>query len=222
MIYLFEDRIGRMNQYLKENINSNDFKIALVDCEKKDLFNYLNTNFYDANAILFHSSYTFKDDNITNEDVKKYFSDKKIPFIYFSGGLNNNIFIENGIVNGNVNSGDMYNNLLIFIEEFKTKSKINVPLLVHGEKYLLNSLLELQSIVSLYLFNKQCDFLLASNDYNEIIDLVEARIKEDELKNDKSKLLDFLNKQLTKLDKQLTKVDKQTLLLQIQKMINKY
>jgi hypothetical protein len=217
MIYLFEDRKGRMEQYQKEHLDSGVIKIALIDCQKNDLTNYVIDNFSDSSAIIFHSSYSFNDKNITNEDVKKYFRDKKIPFIYFSGGLNNNLVIENGITNGNVNSGDMYKNLMNFLEVYKSQQRINVALLVYGEKYLLNSLLELQTIISLSLFDKANNLLLSIADFNEIIDLVDARLKEEELKEDKTKLLEWLNSEKGK-----QKLDKQTLLSQIQKLNYKY
>ncbi len=217
MIYLFEDRKGRKEQYFKDKIDSDICKMAIIDCKKDNLSDYLSDNFSDSKAIIFHSSYSLSDKDITNEDVKKYFIGKKIPFIYFSGGLNNNLVIENGATNGNVNSGDMYNNLVYFLKVYKEYRKINVPLLVYGEKYLLNSLLELQAVISLSLFAKPNDQPLTNSDYDEIIDLVDARIKEEELKEDKSKLLEWLGKAKQKLS-----LDKQTLLSQIQKLNDKY
>lgn len=217
MIYLFEDRIGRMQQFLKNNLDSEFIKIALIDCQKENLINHLSSEFSDSSAIIFHSSYSFNDNSITNEDVKKYFCDNKIPFIYFSGGLNNNLVIENGITNGNVNSGDMYNNLTYFIDDYKIQKKINISLLIYGKKYLLNSLLELQAIISLYLFDKSNEHVLTSEDFNEIIDLIEVRLKENELQDDKFKLLEWLNSKNIR-----EKLDKQTILSQIQKLNNKY
>ena len=217
MIYLFEDRIGRMQQYLKNNLDSEVAKIALLDCQKDNLTNYLINEFSDSKAIIFHSSYSFNDKSITNEDVKSFFCDNKVPFIYFSGGLNNNLVIDNGITNGNVNSEDMYKNLTHFLEDYKVFKKVNVSLLIYGEKYLLNSLLELQAIISLYLFDKSNKHVLTTEDFNEIIDLVEVRLKENELKEDKFILLQWLDNKKMK-----QKLDKQTLLSQIQKLNDKY
>jgi hypothetical protein len=59
--------------------------------------------------------------------------------------------------------------------------------------------------------------LLSIADFNEIIDLVDARLKEEELKEDKTKLLEWLNSEKGK-----QKLDKQTLLSQIQKLNYKY
>jgi len=217
MIYLFEDRKGRMEQYLSEHLDSNIIKVAIIDCAKIDLMNFLSSNFSDSSAVIFHSSYSFNDKDITNEDVKKYFSDKKIPFVYFSGGLNNNLVLENGVTNGNVNSGDMYINLTSFLKEYKDTKSIIVALLVYGEKYLLNSLLELQAVCALYLFDKKHNYILNTEDFYELIDLVDARLKEEELKEDKHKLIELLNMNLEE-----RKLEKQALLSNIQKLTEKY
>lgn len=217
MIYLFEDRKGRMEQYLNHNLDSTIINVALLDCKKEKLVEYLSDNFSDAKAIIFHSSYSFNDMSISNEDVKKYFIEKKVPFVYFSGGLNNNLVNENGITNGNVNSGDMYKNLPYFLKVYELQNRINIPLIVYGEKYLLNSLLEVQTIINIYLFEKVNNYILEVFDFNEITDLVDARFKEDELKEDKLKLLDWFNNESKKKT-----LDKQTLLSQIQKLNDKY
>ncbi|KQT23749.1 hypothetical protein ASG22_06840 [Chryseobacterium sp. Leaf405] len=217
MIYLFEDRKDRMESYLKGNLDSDFVKQVIIDCRKSELEEYLSSNFSDASAIIFHQSYSFIDIDITHEDVKNYFIEKKIPFIYFSGGLNNSLVIENAIVNGNINSGDMYKNIYTFLEYYKENKEVNVPLLVNGTAYLLNSLLELQNIITLYLFDKRNDEDLSTNDLYEIIEFVEARLKERELNDDKTRLLEWLK---DKASKDLP-VKKQRLLLSIQRMNDK-
>ena len=217
MIYLFEDRNDRMKSYLKYKLDSDFIKHVIIDCQKSELVEYLSSNFSDAGAVIFHLSYNFGDDKITHEDVKKYFIDQKIPFIYFSGGLNNSLVVEKNVINGNVNSGDMYKNVFNFLEEYKQTKKINVPLLVNGKGYLLNSLLELQNVITLYLFDKKNNDDLTDNELFEIIDLVYARIKERELSEDKEKLLKWLSE---KASKNVT-VKKQRLLLVIQRMTDK-
>lgn len=217
MIYLFEDRTGRMEKYQKGSLDTTVLSIGIIDCKREELLEYLQSNFSNAEAVIFHSSYSFADKSITNEEVKRYFWEKRIPFVYFSGGSNNNLVIERGITNGNVNSGDMYNNLTYFSEHFKENGEINVPLLIYGEKYLVNSLLELLTVITLSLFAKPNNQTFTSIDFDEIIDLVDARIKEEELKEDKSKLLEWLRKEKQKLS-----LDKQTLLSQIQKLTDKY
>lgn len=217
MIYLFEDRRGRMEQYIEQQLNTEVVKIALIECARIDLDSYLDQQFSDAEVVLFHSSYLFIDQSITNEDVKRHFKNKKIPFVYFSGGLKNNITIENNVTNADSNSGDMYNNLNNFIAEYVSKRKINIPLLVYGEKYLLNSLLELQTVISLYLFDRSKNYIINTEDFYEIIDLIDARIKEEEFQGDKLKLLNWLQDKIG-----AQKLDKETLLSQIQKLNDKY
>lgn len=218
MIYLFEDRKGRMENYLKDNLDPNLIKQVIIDCQKSELVEYLSSNFSDASAIIFHLSYSFIDDSITYEDVKGHFMKKKIPFVYFSGGLDNNLVIENGIINGNVNSGDMYKNIMTFLEYYQASGEVNIPMLVNGKHYLLNSLLELQSIITSYLFDKRNDEDLTYNDLCEIIELIEARLKERELIEDKAKLLKWLNEETTK---EIVTMKKHTLLSQIKKMNDK-
>jgi hypothetical protein len=217
MIYLFEDRKGRMETYFKDILDVNIIKTGYLECKKAELETYLKDNFADAVAILFHSSYIFIDKQITNEDVKNYFKRNKVPFVYFSGNLSNNLIIENGLLNANVNSGDMYNNLNIFLAEYERNKTINIPKLVYGEKYLINSLMELQTITNIFLFDKTSNQFLTPNELSEIIDLTEARLKEVEFIEDKTKLLEWLKRGIKQAS-----IDKQTLTNQIQRLIDKY
>lgn len=217
MIYLFEDRKGRMEAYFKDSLDINTIKIGRLDCKKAELETYLEDHFADAAAVLFHSSYLFIDHQITNEDVKNYFKRKKISFVYFSGNMSNNLILENGLLNANVNSGDMYNNLSIFLEEYARNKTINIPKLVYGEKYLINSLMELQTVINMFLFDKTSSHFLSEVELFEIMDLTEARLKEVEFNEDKTKLLDWLKKDIKK-----GKINKQTLTNQIQRLIDKY
>jgi hypothetical protein len=217
MIYLFEDRKKRMDLYLKDKLDSNVISLSSIDCLKVDLENYLKNNFSNADAIIFHSSYIFSDVNITIEDVKKYFSNLRIPFVYFSGGLSNNLVIENGITNGNIDSENMYKNIQPFLKEYNLSKKPNIALLVYGVNYLLNSILELQATTNLFLFNKKNEDVLTTYDINELVDLIDARIKEEELKNDKKVLIDWLSN-----EKGIKKIKKKLLIDQIQKFSNKY
>jgi len=218
MIYLFEDRKGRMESYFRDNLDSDLIKQVTIDCEKSKLIEYLKSNFSSATAVIFHLSYSFSDKSISNEDVRGFFVKQKTPFVYFSGGLNSSLVIENDLVNGNVNSGDMYNNISAFLEDFQSRDVVNIPLLVNGQGYLLNSLLELQSIITLYLFDKRNDDYLTKENLDEIIDLVDARFKEEELTTAREKLVRWLN---NKNSKETVTVKKQVLLSQIQRMNDK-
>lgn len=218
MIYLFEDRKDRMKSYLKDKLDSDIIQQVIIDCQKSNLEEYLSAKFSDADAVIFHLSYSFVDNKITHEDVKNFFLEKTIPFVYFSGGLNNSLFIENDIINGNINSGDMYKNIFNFLEYYKEREEVNIPLLINGKGYLLNSLLELQNVIALYLFDKTNEENLTAEDLYEIIDLVDARLKEKELGEDKEKLLKWLENEVSK---EVVKVKKQTLLPLLQRLNNK-
>ncbi|KAA6340521.1 hypothetical protein EZS27_011617 [termite gut metagenome] len=222
MIYLFEDRKGRMNQFYNKSIDSNNLKEAIFDCTKDELERYVSENFPDAKAILFHRSYTFPKHNITNEDVKSFFVEKKIPFVFFSGGLSNNLYEENGIVLGDVNSGDMYKNLDLFLDELKLKRRINIPLLVYGKEYLINSLLAFQHRVMLYFVDKNNTDILAKSSIEEIIEITKEELKGDDFTIDKEKnkekILDWLKKSINNSNS----ISIGTLYIQIQKMINNY
>lgn len=217
MIYLFEDRKGRMLQYISEGINYPFLKEAIFDCSDEDIDQYIDDNFKDATCILFHKSYNFPNRRITSDLVKENFLRKKIPFVYFSGGLKNNLLIDKQVYTGNVDSGDMYNNLSLFLEQNNKNKSINIPLLIYGKRYLLNSLLELQNRIIKYLFDKLDNQTLDNDDLDEIEDIIYTRINEPELAVDKSKLMQWIK---NKIGKEEIKVE--ILKSQIEKLIEKY
>lgn len=218
MIYLFEDRKGRMDSFYKASHDSDLIREISIECKKSELIDYLSCNCSDAVVVIFHLSYHFNDVSITNEDVKSFFIEKKIPFVYFSGGLDNSLVRENNIITGNVNSGDLYSNLSTFLNNYASTGQINISLLVNGKEYLLNSLLELQNIITMYLFNKRNDEILTREDIYDITDLVEARLSESELSEDRDKLLKWLKDES---NKESFTLKKQTLLRTIQRMNDK-
>lgn len=192
MIYLFEDRKGRMLQFLKHPIDNKYIKEGILDCEKKNAIPYLNGHYSDAKCILFHKSYTFSQTSLSADFIKQLFLKMGVPVIYFSGDLSNSLFVEQGLLIGNVNSGDMYNNLYLFVQDYKHLGKPNIPLLVYGKKYLLNSLLELQHIICMMLFDKENDCLLNKLDIDGITSAIRSRINEPELMEDKKSLIMWL------------------------------
>jgi hypothetical protein len=217
MIFLFEDRKGRMQQYFKNELNSSYIKEAILECGPNNIEDYINEHFKDAKCILFHKSYSFPNTSMTGEIVKQAFIIKGVPFVYFSGGLNNNLLFEKNTQTGTVNSGDMYNNLIVFIEEFKTKDKVNVPLLIYGKKYLLNSLLGLQHKLNQYLFSLSSNKILDIGEIFKIRQIIESRINENELSGDKTKLIEWIEKHKDKQD-----LTVQIIKSQIQKLIDRY
>lgn len=217
MIYLFEDRKGRMLQYITEGINNPFLKEAIFDSSDEDIDQYIDDSFRDATCVLFHKSYNFPNKAITSDLVKESFLRKKIPFVYFSGGLKNNLLIDNQVYTGNVDSGDMYSNLSIFLEESNRKQTINIPLLIYGKRYLLNSLLELQNRIVKYFFDRSDNQLLDNDDLETIGDIIYTRINEQELAVDKSKLIQWIK---SNLDKEQITVH--ILKSQLEKLIEKY
>jgi hypothetical protein len=217
MIYLFEDRKGRMQQYFNKALDTRLVEEKIFDCSAESIESYMIENFKDAECIIFHKSYSFPQDGITNNDVKQAFVNRKVPFVFFSGELKNNLLLENGIYTGTVNSGVMYNNLDRFIETYKKERKINIPLLVFGENYLLNSLLNLQYKINNMLFMKSKEDTLDEELLEEIKDEVILSINEADLAKDKDKIVKWLECNMDK--KRIS-----TLLLksQIQMLIDKY
>lgn len=180
MIYLFEDRKDRMHQYLKEVVASVNLKEALFDCPlTMDIEEYVVTAFGDAKAILFHSSYKLASKSLTKEDVKASFLKKSIPFVFFSGGLENNFNEINGVPQAWVNHGDMYKNLSKFVEKFDNTGEVIIPILLYGSDYLLNDMLRFQKLTARYFSSQNPDYILSDED----IDILSNKIIEETLKN---------------------------------------
>lgn len=217
MIYLFEDRKGRMEQFIKGGIDQRFLKEVVFDCTDENIDAFIEINFKDAVCILFHKSYNFPNRKITSDLVKQIFINKQIPFVYFSGGLNNNVLLDNNIYTGNVDSGDMYNNLDEFLTNYKGQKTPNIPLLVYGKGYLLNSLLELQYKITKKLFTYKDDYILNSDDLDEILDIISPRIMEPELKQDKQKFEDWIENNMYK-----NKISTIIIKSQLEKLIEKY
>ena len=135
----------------------------------------------------------------------------------FSGGLQNNLLDENNIKTGTVDSGDMYNNLHLFINEYRSKQLINIPLLVFGRNYLLNSLLDLQNKINMMLFSYKHEDVLNENILDEIHDEVDSRINEVEFRDDKSKFLSWLDDNMN-----TSSITVKLIKSQIQKLVDKY
>lgn len=217
MIYLFEDRKGRMEQYKKGEIDCSILKEAIFDCTNENIEAYIENNFKNADCILFHRSYNFPDRKITSDLVKHIFINKQIPFVYFSGGLYNNVLLENHTYIGNVDSGDMYNNLELFLTNYSELNSPNIPLLVYGQGYLLNSLLELQNKICKKLFMYKDEQILNSDDLEEILDIISPRIIEPELKKDKQKFEDWIENNIDE-----NKITTRIIKSQLEKLIEKY
>lgn len=218
MIYIFEDRKGRMNQYYNSKFDTEILKEGIFDCFKDEMNLYINNNFQHADAVLFHKSYTFSNTGISSDDVKNLFFEKKIPFVYFSGGLKNSIILLDGINNGNVNSGDMYNNLSQFLDDYKQTGNVNIPLLIFGNKYLINSLLHMQFIVNSYFIDREMSSILTETDCDFLIDeALDVTLLENEFIKLKNTLAEWIE-----CERNEKQADIKTLMNKIQELIDKY
>ena len=193
MIYLFEDRLDRMNQLFKGKLSEEVKIISSFDCiDSVNFTQYLNDNFENAECVLFHYSFNFLNKDIKVEQVKDFFIEKQIPFAFFSGGMSDNLVEEDDLLTAQLNSGTMYNNINEFVAQFKTKGKINLPLLVFGKNYLLNTLIGLQNEIEVLLMEHSAKDNISEFLVEEIVDIVEITINEEELNNDKQKLTEWL------------------------------
>ena len=194
MIYLFEDREGRMKRFLKGDIESHLLKRAVLNCRKEELSDYIGEHFSDAELILFHLSYVFPQSGVTNDSVREVFLSRGIPFIYFSGQSKNSIGrTSEGIQTADVRSEDMYSHLPAFIQVYKETGKVNIPLLVFGEHYLMNSLLKVLEWTNNQLWELKDDEPLKPAKVLLLITGISTRMQEDELKADKDALIEFIN-----------------------------
>lgn len=216
MIFLFEDRKDRMKVlwYNKDNSKILDTERAItVNKEKLESF---FTEFENIDAILIHKSYKFPSNDVTIEDVKSICIKKEIPIAFFSGGLANAIIDENFVM---CNSGDFYSNLNLFLNEFVTTKKINLPLLVFGRKYIINELKQLQIVVSRKIILRE---------KVEIVDLknlktdIKIYLAAQELHEDKNILINWIDECITETEIEKKSIESKTILNKLQKLISNY
>lgn len=192
MIYLFEDRKDRMHQYLTKAVASANLKEDIFDCPyDMDVNEYINNTFDDARAILFHSSYKLANNKISKERVKEAFIKRKVPFVFFSGGMENNYFEVGGVTQACVNSGDMYKNLSMFIEKLDETGEVAIPILLYGTKYLINDVLKAQKLIVRYFSSKKHSNKLNSEDrYILSKKIIDISLKDKEFSTCK---IDYIN-----------------------------
>lgn len=212
MIYLFEDRKGRMENLLENKLNlkivNTELSIAVAKNELEIFFNSL----VNIKALLIHKSYKFPASDVTIEDIKSICKQNGIPIGLFSGGLSNAIIDENFVM---CNSGDFYSNLNLFLNEFEKNHKINLPLLVFGKRYVINELKQLQIVVSRKAIKiVDIDTKVLKTISNDIKTYLSAT----ELKDDKNKLINWIDLSIS-VNKT---IEVKTILNQLQKVINKY
>ncbi len=135
MIYLFEDRLERMQQYYKSKNPPEGIQHATMEYDEgsgETLESYLDREcgefgkFKDAEGALFHKSHTKVLEGSTLGKIKDYFVSKGKIFVLFSGGIDSPNYIGKS---ASVNSRVFYQNL----NEF-SKSK-DVRVLCFGVRF---------------------------------------------------------------------------------------
>lgn len=170
MIYLFEDRPER--RLLHQDII--DRHKCIICFAKFDidegmiLTDYIAKNFYDAEIMIIHKSYSFKSKSVNIDAIKKEMPDVKI--VVFSGGTENGS-IENDGNSVTINADVMYNNLEIFLKYITSKQEINFGPLVWGERFPQNRLVSFQhKLFREYFVNVDLDERIEDNDKGIDID----------------------------------------------------
>lgn len=219
MIYLFEDREDRKRQFLGEGFNHSMIQHKPFDCaNKNEIVDYVKQNYQDASAVLLHKSYIFENKEYTIDNVISGFKlALNIPVVLFSGGSNSRLIKDGNIITAEINSGIMYKNLTDFLNHYQATNEVCVPILVYGKKYRLNQLLEMQSKIQFYVFDKTYSYVLSPED-NRKINRIILSVTDYTLSNDIKKLQSWLE-EWTKVNKPITV---SLLLTQIQNLVNKY
>lgn len=215
MIYIFEDRDSRRVQnqeVVKEHSDVICFAKFDIDTEE-DLSNFIIENFCDADCLIFHKSYTFKDKNVILPMVQSYMLKNGIKFCVYSGGIEHGSISKDGValVNANV----MYDNLVHFIRYYKDSNEVILEILLWGERYRLNQLMSMQyELFNQYFISNDLGAIIPSEELDEILDDTSSKFEEcgfdippmlDNLKNRTSSLtwnefLNMLNLEIQKIE----------------------
>lgn len=171
MIYIFEDRDSRRVQnqdIVKEHSDVICFAKFDIDTDQ-DLSDFIVENFYDAECLIFHKSYTFKDKNVNLPLVQSYMLKNSVKFCIYSGGIEHGSISQDGValVNANV----MYNNLEYFINSYKDSNEVILEILLWGERYRLSQLMSMQyELFNQYFLLNDLDAIIPFEDLDEILD----------------------------------------------------
>ncbi len=151
MIYLFEDRKDRMFSFFQGDLNKYPINLSqVIDSNEKDLPDFFS-KLKPFDAVFIHKSYIFSNKGTTIEHLRSIVkNDLDKYFVLFSGGTDNAIVDNKEAI---MNSGTFYNNLILFLDNYKEENKIKLPLLVYGpNKYIKNQLRQFQNSVFTKLF----------------------------------------------------------------------
>jgi hypothetical protein len=170
-ILILEDRIKRQESFLNDSHLPSDFFTRYADFVdnlegnhyddfKQKLSNASEYDFLKAYCcIIVHRS------AFTKEIINRIFAfcnKNKIDLVYFSGGISSTNLQENSNYSFlTINSKHFYSsNLVLFLDELKNNSEINLGILAFGKQYDLNILLsfshKLSFIDAIILLGNEC------------------------------------------------------------------
>jgi hypothetical protein len=143
----------------------------------QDLSDFIVEKFCDADCLIFHKSYTFKDKNVNLPLVQSYMLKNGVKFCVYSGGIEHGSISQDGVtlVNANV----MYDNLAHFINYYKDSNETILEILLWGERYRLNQLLSMQyELFNQYFISNDLGAIIPSEDIDDILYDTISKFKE--------------------------------------------
>jgi len=158
MIYLFEDRVDRMQNLLKDNLDnySDIFKKeeTFEKVNSDNVLDYLNS-LKNMNVIIIHKSYKFPN-KLNIDKIKEAAINLNKKIVVFSGGSGNAVINENEAV---INSGRLYTNLKSFLQTYsQSDSVVNLYILIYGKTgYVKHQLKQFQNATLPKLLNYKQD-----------------------------------------------------------------
>ncbi len=152
MIYLIDDnKYGQMSENYKVDLTPYQNYIIW---QQTISFNEIVIVLSNVACILIHDSLEEKDDK---ERLVAMAKDKNIPYCRFSNRFAATIFDGNSIKE--IKKDRLYNNLLVFINHFKSEGKIDLRLLSLGQNYEAEKASIIQDrLINGILFNHRNDF----------------------------------------------------------------
>lgn len=186
MIYIFDDREERRENYSSLFINYKSQLTQESFTPEGDLQEYVTDKFGDAEIVIMHRSYRFPGDNYELSDVLNAF--KGVPIVLFSGAIQKasilkaeNIYQVNSIV--------MYENLSDFLDSKKVDNNAPIEMILWGKNFIKNQFLTLLGEI-----NKLC----VETDFDDFIDpyiaieLVEDKLRFSTLRTAQNELINMI------------------------------
>lgn len=197
-ILFIEDRVERMKKFSPMNLFENKH-IQVITGLEYDHFvlkldkNDLNSLFGDFECIISHKSAL---DLSQRGRIKNYCETEKKSLIFFSGGISYSFYSDKNFPYLNINANDFYSDKLkLFLDEYDTTEKVNMPILQFGKNWELNKLLNFRN-----------DLVKRSNE--ETIKRVRDLNIDEKLKQELNKLtnVEFINNEFAHIEKQQIKI----------------